>query len=470
MRYLAAALLAALCVGVGQAQRFDPTPTPDKGGTRAVIDLPASQHMRNVGGSDGLGLCVFTSLVHSARWQNLTDLAGYRQWMQARPGGGYPSKVDATLKAYCREKGVSVPAYIQHTGGDSEFLDLAVKTGRCPAVTYCGPDDFYRGVVAHMVTLAHLDPNTAAIIDNNRPGVWVWMSRADFLARWRGNGGGWAVVFLAAPPPPHDSLADPLRLVADGCGCKAGEPCECGDGCKCGKPSQVFGQCANGRCVPAGVGAAGPSPIGSPPSDAHEWGVFPDGRWGWRFKLTPEPEKVGEVPTGVIPDPNPPAEYSHTGKPCSRLAALAALTGDPAGLEDDSHKWHLAAVGSPEFLARVRSDLAAHADRGKVLLSTYAPGAWQVSHFKLSDGLTLRRPAVDRVGATLGTVAGAEYSAARLADLIGCPGGPNPKPTPPPAPKTPDSPPVPAPGGVSLWVWIGGALLALFLFRNRKEG
>src|SRR6185437_9808487 len=110
--------------------------------------------------------------------------------------------------------------------GDDTFLDLAIHTGRCPAVTYDGRDNFYRGSVAHMVTLAHIDQQRAAIIDNNRPGEWLWMSRADFLSRWRGMGGGWAVVFLGPPPTPYN--AAPQEFAAAGA-------CVCGDDCKCEK-------------------------------------------------------------------------------------------------------------------------------------------------------------------------------------------------------------------------------------------
>ncbi|HEY1191784.1 MAG TPA: hypothetical protein VGE74_29400, partial [Gemmata sp.] len=181
-----AAVLALSAVGaalVGTAVAFDPTPQPvSPDGTRAVVDLPANQHMRNVGGSDGSGLCVFTSVQHSAYWQNVRELDGFRAWMQRRPGGGWPQKLDQMFAQFCREKGVGVPAYIQHTGGDESFLELALKTDRMPAVTYDGRDDFYRGQIAHMVNLAHLDGTRAAIIDNNRPGVWVWMTRTEFLS------------------------------------------------------------------------------------------------------------------------------------------------------------------------------------------------------------------------------------------------------------------------------------------------
>jgi hypothetical protein len=158
--------------------------------------------MRNRSGM-GLGLCVFTSIELAAKFQNVVELDGYQEWMTHRMGGGYPEKVDATLTKFCNEKGLMVPSYVQHTGGDEEFLKLALATGRYISVTYSGRDGvYYRTSVAHMVNLVHLSSEWACIQDNNYPGKWLWMSRQEFLDRWRGNGGGWAVVLLGPPPAP----------------------------------------------------------------------------------------------------------------------------------------------------------------------------------------------------------------------------------------------------------------------------
>src|SRR5262249_48702223 len=125
-------------------------------GVEAVCDLPVTEHLKNRGGNDrtrdnprgepgkGYGLCVFSSLEVSARWQSVRERHGLPEWMTRRPGGGYPEKLDRMIAAYCREKGVAVPAYVQHTGGDESFLDLAVKTDRLPCVTYAGMDGFYK--------------------------------------------------------------------------------------------------------------------------------------------------------------------------------------------------------------------------------------------------------------------------------------------------------------------------------------
>lgn len=517
-RLLTALGLLLLLAPTAPAQRFQPTTSPTSpAGTRSVVDLPTSKHLRNTGGSDGLGLCVFTSIWHSAQWQNVTVLDGYRRWMERRPGGGYPSKVDQTLAAYCREIGVPVPAYAQHTGGDDTFLDLAIRTDRCPAVTYDGRDDFYRGAVAHMVNLVHLDSAKAAILDNNRPGVWLWMTRADFLSRWRGNSGGWAVVLLDPPPPPYTTA--PTHAVLEhhwvgttpaGCRC---EPCDC-ERCECdsGIPEfrnpKVFGQnCANGRCVPprrplapspapqpspdepSPILASGPPPIGTAPTAAHEWGPFPDGRWGWRFKVVgaPAPAAAPVAPPVVGQDVPPGGvdvarvhegpEYSISGRPASRDEVHAAVGA--GNLLDDTDHWHLTAVGDVALCAKVRADVAAlPADlRGKLLVQCYPWGTWPIDQFKLAQGLCLRAPSPGRVATEVGRLGEAEYIAgvSKLADLLGLPGGPAPRPTPPPAPTPPapspspdPAPPAPVPSpipvptpGVPWWVVALGALLLI---------
>lgn len=200
--------IIALTVTIGltalASADFKPTSGPESpdGKARVAADLPQELRMHNTGGmgrggpGTGAGLCVFTSGEHAARLQNERLLNGLQKYMTTRPGGGYPQKVDAVFKAFA--PGLN---YVQHTGGDVTFLELALKTGRMPCVTYNGRDDFYRGPIAHMVNLVYLDETRAAILDNNREHFYVWMTRAEFLSRWKG-GSGWAYVLLSDPPPP----------------------------------------------------------------------------------------------------------------------------------------------------------------------------------------------------------------------------------------------------------------------------
>lgn len=431
-RYLLAGLVVA---GLGLAHLtrtaagpITPTPGPTLDGHRATVDLPAAQHMKNTSGSDGLGLCVFTSIEHAARWQNLIDLAGYRRWMESRPGGGWPEKVDKTLAEFCKAKGVPVPDYVQHTGGDDGFLDLVIRTGRCAGVTYSGRDGFYTGSVAHMVNLAELDADRAAVIDNNRPGQWVWMARRDFLVRWRERDGGWAIVFLAPPPTLYSS------------------------------PPAIAGE------------QLAPAPIGTPPSDRHEWGPIPGYGYGWRLKDA-GPEPSADPPTGVIPEKvHGTARYSLNGQPCSEAEARAALT-------DDSNRWHLAVVGEAAFLARVRADVGQLPAelRARLHVQCYAPSAWPVAQCQLPAGVTLRAPGRGRIGSDVGTIPPADYSAAALVKLFTQPGGPNPAPIPPPAPPAPapspapPAPPAPIPPAPApLPLWLAGLVGVVLYFLVRR--
>jgi hypothetical protein len=165
-------------------------------GTEVTCDLPLSQRTKNVGGRDGAGLCVFSSIGHAARWQNEKRLVDFQKQMTKEPGGGYPGKVDRMIAKY----GKGAP-YIQYEGHDPTILKVALKTGRMPSVTYDGHDPHYNGSIAHMVNLIYLDDQEACILDNNFIDELVWMSAKEFLERWTGDG-GWAVILLAPPPPP----------------------------------------------------------------------------------------------------------------------------------------------------------------------------------------------------------------------------------------------------------------------------
>lgn len=180
-------------------------PVAPDGETEVQVDFPVAQRTKNVGGSDGAGLCVFSSIGHAARWQNEHVLFDFQKWMRQHPGGGYPSKVDQMMERLCKEKGVPKPDYINYEGGDLAVLRAALESGRMPSVTYNGRDPHYSGTIAHMVNIVYLDDQWAAVLDNNFVGdqELVWLSPDEFKQRYTGGGGGWAVILLAnAPPPP----------------------------------------------------------------------------------------------------------------------------------------------------------------------------------------------------------------------------------------------------------------------------
>lgn len=177
-------------------------------GAEVDIDYPEKRHLRNKVGSDGAGLCVFTSVEMAADWANETSLLGFRDWMTRRPGGGYPEKLDRMIAEICRERGVAAPKYIQFTDGDINIVAEAVKNGHMVAVTYgLSPTGRYGGgIIYHMVNCvaARVGPEKLwAILDNNFPGTIEWMTERQFERAYNATGSpGWCVVLLRPGPPP----------------------------------------------------------------------------------------------------------------------------------------------------------------------------------------------------------------------------------------------------------------------------
>lgn len=171
---------------------------------QAQASIPMSERKNNVGGSDGAGLCVFTSIEHAARRQNVFQLKEFQKFMKSRPGGGYPEKVDKKIAELCQEKGYPKPAYLQVTGKDLEILKAACASGRMPSITYSySPTGRYGGRrIAHMVNLVHADQKWWGILDNNYITRIEWLSEEEFRGPYMGRGNGWAVILLKSSPPP----------------------------------------------------------------------------------------------------------------------------------------------------------------------------------------------------------------------------------------------------------------------------
>jgi len=146
----------------------------------AIVNTGTTVQTFTVGGGGpgtGAGLCVFTSIEHSGRYQNEPSLIGFQKKLTHEPGGGYPDKVDAMLAKYAPNV-----VYVQYTGKDVSLLKLAMKTGRMVSVTY-GYSPRYGGPIAHMVNLVHLTDKWAAVLDNNFPGEdqHEWMAPDEFV-------------------------------------------------------------------------------------------------------------------------------------------------------------------------------------------------------------------------------------------------------------------------------------------------
>jgi len=180
------------------------THPPD--GSKIQIDFPLERDMRNIGSRvDGAGMCVMTSAERAADWSGLEELKGIRDWAAKRPGGCYPEKFDAQVKQYCKEKKINVPNYIFYLGRDASILEIALKSGRMPAVSYSGHDGVqYRGPIAHVVNPVHYRDGWVGIYDNNYDATKrIWLPENEFLNRWAdGRNLGWVIVWLDPPPPP----------------------------------------------------------------------------------------------------------------------------------------------------------------------------------------------------------------------------------------------------------------------------
>lgn len=174
-------------------------------GSEVTTDLPKAYRKANIS-SRGAGCCVFQSGSHAGHWQNVEAVYEWPQWMVQKGivGGGYPQKVDKLIEQVAKDRGLDIPKYVQHTQGDPKFLELALANEYMPCVTYAGMDPRYgkNTGIDHMVNLVYLDANYACILDNNYIDAYLWMSRDEFLTRWKARGGGWAYVFIASPPPP----------------------------------------------------------------------------------------------------------------------------------------------------------------------------------------------------------------------------------------------------------------------------
>lgn len=166
-------------------------------GTELQIDLPNDQHVRNFGApKDHKGLCVFASMTMAARWHNIRPLFDVIHKLDE--GGGWPERVTKVFGQYSPDT-----KFLQYEGTDPAILDKALSEGSPACVTYGYGERYQMQTIYHMVMLVHLDSQYAAILDNNYPGTYEWMPRAEFLKRWvHPSKEGWAYVMLAPPPPP----------------------------------------------------------------------------------------------------------------------------------------------------------------------------------------------------------------------------------------------------------------------------
>lgn len=486
VRLLTAALAVLAVVGPVSAQRAQIMGPIGPDGTEVVCDLPEPEHIKNVGGRDGAGLCVFSSIEMAGRWQNVEELRGFQQKMRQELGGGWPEKVNAMMAKYA--PGVK---FVQYSGSSPAILDLAMKTGRMVSVTY-GYSERYGTRVAHMVNLVHLDDKWAVVLDNNFPGAnsLEWMPRAEFLRRWQMMGGGWAVALLNPGPPPIPINASaPRAFMARQWGT--------GD---CGPVGPLAPPVVVQQPPPADLGRGyewkrNPSEsgriylyrdgkqIGGWDFAAGQWRDFDSiaGKWSevkdppWKAKS----EKAAAHLFGVVPQRIPVLESLWVNGVRQDPKSVETVFGDE--LADDSHKLRLTLVGDQAVCSRVLSDLKTHPGllslSGDFAVQAYRKGAWATDVFRLNPSdqfyLSIQGPMTkegrgiefhaqrEYYGPEALAVAMAEakrrvdpnYDPSRTPDLS------KPKPEPKPDPEKP--------ADNQLVMWLGAALLAIIFFGRR---
>lgn len=514
-----ALLLGATAAARGQTAHVTTEPVA-KDGTAAPLDLPRALQMKNTGGNDrgpgnprgepgkGSGLCVFTSINHAAYWQNVPELQGFQKWMTNHPGGGYPEKVKDMIDRLCKEQGRPVPEYMQVESNDLEPLKLAVRCGLMPSITYSySPTGRYGGKkIAHMVTLVAAGEGKGpdgkgwwAVLDNNFPGSFEWMSEAQFLRAYKGDQQGWAVILLNPGPPPvpflevhamHAQFVPLVLALAVGQGQWICGP----DGCRLVQPFEPAPPAAlRWHVYPDNPAQAflfrGPSCVAGYDLETCVFRRWDGAAWGPAEDLPREapappqlgPGAVGELPTGVVRSKLGTVErYELNGQPTTREHVCGLLNRRRVeAMDDTSSRRHLTIIcrdqaQADKVMVDLRPGLLGRL-RGKYRVQVYAASrpadSELLAPFRLdadtrykTSGFVAYMQEPDSGGR--GKVVGRSYSYDGPAALeafvrkVDPNFDPNPAPA-PPAPPAPSDPSAgPSPKSLAL---AGGGLLVLIL-------
>jgi hypothetical protein len=164
---------------------------------------------------DKRGCCVFTSAEAVLLYHHLEEWRGFRDWVASKyPGGGNPAKLRACMEAYAKEKGISVPRFLQaegHPDSVMPLIRLAIKTGRPCGVSDCGNPGNYDGEpVNHFTCLIHCDDQHMVFVDNNYiyadpVSLNEGLRRLTTMVNQKKQpikSDMWAFIVLEPPPPP----------------------------------------------------------------------------------------------------------------------------------------------------------------------------------------------------------------------------------------------------------------------------
>lgn len=172
---------------------------PEYNGVKANAPIPPEMHVKNEGGSDGAGLCVISSILVNGMEQNVPGLEsgkGSLLWRTAksRPGGYYPGKLETLLKEVMPGE-----KWFSWEGEGTDLVEEYSRQGYPVATTTNTGALYGYQSIHHMISNAHLDANWACIVDNNDPGKYHWMPRAEFDRRFVDGAQGWGFVWLRKP-------------------------------------------------------------------------------------------------------------------------------------------------------------------------------------------------------------------------------------------------------------------------------
>lgn len=215
MKHLFPILLAVLLAIEANAQSPDShgeviLDTPVYRGKTADVPIPPEFHIRNEGGKptqqdpQGAGLCVPSAAIIAGAYQGVADLGLLKEsklWKTAkqREGGYWPERwIELMDELY-----PGVPWYSWESP-TTEQIEAFTSQG-IPVCTTTNTGRLYNYEwIGHWIDTIHLDSEDAIVIDNNNPGKYHAMPRAEYDRRFpgynpnipRSQWKGWGFVFL----------------------------------------------------------------------------------------------------------------------------------------------------------------------------------------------------------------------------------------------------------------------------------
>jgi hypothetical protein len=453
MRILLASLLSLSFAAAARAETRGGPISPD-GRVLITAYLPLNQRMFNRGGSDGAGLCVYTSVTMAARYQREERLLGLREYSEKRAGGSWPEKLARDIETVAP----GVP-WLNYEGSSFEVVKAALASERMASISIPG----------HMLNVVYADDRWVCLLDNNdiydrstkRDSKLIWLTPAEFRRKWT----GWAVVLLKPA-----ELATHDRYYYDSQTAESWIAPLLTWSMAPSNPTQAF-LARDGR------------DLGGYDFEAKIWRDYSGGKWGPAVPSAPPPwprEQLLESRQLSCVDfgcnfsraPGMTETFSVNGRQVSRTVGMDYLqcpcpTPSPSPrqpkpktpsapsptLPDDGGRLHLTVIGDAQHL--VARDLAGSPQlagwSARLIFAEYAEGDPALNQLGLpSSGLhvLVQMPNAGqftgKIVANYVTYAGPGALAAALLSFD--PKGPAPTPTPVPTPVIPvQPPPEPAP-------------------------